>query len=290
LVEELGSSLVFILEALASLVLLALILAILGSWFLSFVTGGYKEIWKQIRGRITLSAATTKREDKTEAALTKPVKPKGETMPDEHSEFSTFRKMGAPLRALTSKPLVVRSFAWAAVFAAFALLVHPTIVSRFLHQSNYLGVFVVIALLFGLSVAKLTEQIYVRTKKPSLIEATGIILTNSEGRPLGSFGQSNGDPYILLGIEGGGILLSRRGLKVFDGERNLRATLEMTDDGPQLTLMEQGEEAVRLDPSCLNLVDTLCSSGSVSVTAFEEPGIEVKDSEGNVIWRTPTPA
>lgn len=61
LLEELGSSLVFILEALASLVLLTLILAILGSWSHWFVRGGKKEIWKQICTWITLIAAMTKR-------------------------------------------------------------------------------------------------------------------------------------------------------------------------------------------------------------------------------------
>lgn len=237
----------------------------------------------------------------------------------EPSELDTIISEGlSALKAVIPRSVVVRSFGWAAIFTGIGFLLHPTIVSRFLHQSNYLGVFVVIALLFGLSMAKLTEQMHARTEKPSIIRATGIILTNSEGMPVGYFGQRDGDAFILLGIGGRSISLSRQGLQVFDGGGNPRAALEMTDDGPRLALEDDsGEELAVLEViddgpvlslkdvtkrevvqvntfvgGSLDILDTegnACVSMSAAI-AGGGPGIEITDSTGKVVWKAPTPA
>jgi hypothetical protein len=238
--------------------------------------------------------------------------PKGETMPNEHPEIRT------TVKAFAAKPIVVRSFAWAAIFAAIGLMLHPDVIHRDLVNGTvdaFTFVYIAIAVLFGLAAAKLTEPIYARTDERSTTEivARRFVLTDSEGRPLGFLGQADGDAFLALGLKGGTgrVLVSRRGLQVLDGEDNPRAMLEMTDTGPRLALKTEldeavleladgdpvlsfkymeGKEAVRLGTLGLNLVDTTGGDSSVSLTAFEEPTIEFKDSEGRVVWKAPTPA
>jgi hypothetical protein len=260
-------------------------------------------------------------------------------MPDEHSEFR------AILRAFTAKPLVVRSLAWAAIFVAIGLLLHPTyVVNSVRYATDYpdatirLIVFASVALLFGLALAKLTEQICVRPEKPSTIEATEFVLRHS-GKVLARFGVSGPqtEPFptlMLYDTDGtmraevspfGVLLVDEKGqlrttLAVLDkasslllvngakdsfallkssqdgtelslgGPKKERAVLEAKDDGPCLTFKDsEANDTVVLGGglSSLSLVDTLSESGSLELTAFEEPSIRIKDGDGKEVWTAP---
>ena len=259
-------------------------------------------------------------------------------MPNEHSEFH------AIVRAFTAKPLVVRSLAWAAIFVAIGLLLHPTyVVNSVRYAPDYpdgtirLVVFAAIALLFGLALAKLTEPIYSRRENPSMISATTFVLTDSKGRPLGFLGQADGDPFLSLGLKGepGGVLLTKRGLTLFDEEDNPQAALEVTetgpglvlnntvaghsfarlefsqdgaklslgslaqemasleatDDGPVFTLTDvSGKEVANLSALGWASLDLTDRNGCVALStgaASECPHIEIKNSNGGVIWQAP---
>jgi hypothetical protein len=204
----------------------------------------------------------------------------------------------------------------------------------------YLIVFAAIALLFGLAMAKLTEQIYFRPEKPLTIEATEFVLRHS-GKVLGRFGVSGPqtEPHATLTLydsdgrmwvevsQSGVLLLDAKGqlrtmLRVTDsgshlhlvngvgdsfaglessqdgtelclgGPKKEQAVLEAKDHGPCLTFKDsEANDTVVLGGglSSLSLVDTLAGSGSLELTAFEEPSIRIKDGDGKEVWTAPPP-
>jgi hypothetical protein len=76
------------------------------------------------------------------------------------------------------------------------------------------------------------------------------------------------------------------------GPKKEQAVLEAKDDGPCLTFKDsEANDTVVLGGglSSLSLVDTVAESGSLELTAFEEPSIRIKDGDGKEVWTAPPP-